>query len=422
MRASVTFEWTVLVLVSATLMLLGFVVDEHILVVLSLPSTLLALGSLVRPFSSPEISISMRSRPARISAGESTEIDILIENTGRSGCYLSMQSTVGSYSAQPESLALLLGPGQKVVTRHRTVLPRGRHRLPPIELRIFDDTGFRVILRRHESHDEVEVWPRSELLSPPELDRASVPPFPKIGQSATERSGSGTEWLGVRTYYAGDPLRRVNWRAWARTRQLYTNDYAFERSVEAWVVLDARSRSYPSRASLGLFEASVSACASLSRTLMAQGHRVALYVYGGAVDDFVPLGTGPRHVERVLARLSRVSRQAGVAFSSLSNFPTQLIRLHQLLYLVSPLVDGDAPLIERLSVAGYRITVVSPDPLAFRESELRKDEAGKAAWRIARIERTAELRFLARSGCIVVDWDPRDSLSLSFRQVGRRRE
>ena len=421
MKPSITFEWIVLVFISTVLIVIGFVLEKHVLVILSFPSTVLAFGSLVRPVRVPDLSVTRKLDSARILDGESARVEIRVGNTGSSECYLSVRSFAGAPPCALELITVRLCPGGEVVIIHNLELARGRRRLPPIELRIRDEVGFRVLARTEEAPAELEVWPRSEQLAVPSLDRAATSLLPKIGQSMTERSGSGTEWLGVRNYSPGDPLRRLNWRAWARSRQLFTNDYSFERSLDVWIVLDARSRSYPSSPNPRLFEDSVSACATLAREITVQGHRVALYIYGGVIDDFVSLGTGPRHIERIMARLTSVSLVNRVAFSSLSKFPTQLVRPHQHLYLVSPLSRDDAQLIERLVVAGYRLTLVSPDPVGFREPSTPDDPTAQAALRIARLERAAELRSLTRSGCTVVDWKLGDSLMVAFRAAVERR-
>jgi len=421
-NASITVEWIVLILLGAVLVVFGLLFERHILVVLALPFLLVAVSSLLIPFRIPEIVATRSLSRVRVSDGESTEVEITIANPDGPICYVDLRTQDAPPGKQAPLFSGALDQGAAAHCGYRLKLPRGHYNLRPIELRFRDPLGLRFFHREVAVHTGLTVWPRVERLSTRDFAGVPAPSIEKIGQSSTTRSGNGTEWLGIRRYYPGDPLRRINWRAWARTRQLFTNDYAFERSIDSWVILDARDRSEVRRREESLFEYTVSAAASICRALIDSGNRAALYVYGAVIDDFVPLGAGPRHVQRIMNRLSTVAPVRHVAFATLSNFPTRLIRPGHDVYFVSPLAAGDTESIERLAIAGYRFTIVSPDPIAFVELKLRSDAAaGEAAWRISRLERRSDLLGLIRSGCTVVDWPTDESLSTAVSRSMRGR-
>lgn len=73
------------------------------------------------------------------------------------------------------------------------------------------------------------VWPRAE---------AQSPPLPRAGIDGSGRmpNDSGEDWAGLRDYRAGDPMRRIAWRASARGERLLVKEFADP--VAEQVVLD----------------------------------------------------------------------------------------------------------------------------------------------------------------------------------------
>ena len=84
--------------------------------------------------------------------------------------------------------------------------------------------------------------------------------------------------------------------------------------------------------------------------------------------------------------------------------------------MVTPLAMGDAELIVDFSNAGYDITVVSPDPVAFEVQRSELDANGRVARRIVQLEREVALLTLIRGGCRVIDWRTNEPLNLSVVQ------
>jgi uncharacterized protein (DUF58 family) len=390
------------------------------LTVLALPLLFFAILAVLYPFEIPQLTVTRTVHPSLIGEGQSVEVRILATNSGRTSCHVSIheQDDGEIRLGAPGTFEATIEAGETANVRYRVAPPRGLYRLGSIELRFTDELGMRFELRTIDISTHFTVWPRWEPLAAADLTRGPHVSHLKIGRTPASLSGSGSEWLGIRGYYPGDPLRRINWRAWARTQQLFTNDYNSERSADTWIVLDARARAEVRIGEDSLFDCSVAAAASLCRVLSDRGSRVALFVYGGSI-DFVSLGSGSRHVERIMTRLAAVHPMAHVAFATYANLPTRVIRPGEAVYLVTPLATGDEELIVDLSGAGYDITVVSPDPVAFEVERLEQDDYGKIAWRIVRLEREVALLTLIRGGCRVIDWQTNEPLNVSVVQSHR---
>jgi len=87
----------------------------------------------------------------------------------------------------------------------------------------------------------------------------------------------------VKPYQPGDPLRRVNWRAFAKTGELYVNKYAGSERGRAVVVVDARR----------LRGAVVEAAAKAAAILAERGYDVSYFVLGHGEAQEVPKSFTP---------------------------------------------------------------------------------------------------------------------------------
>ncbi len=91
-------------------------------------------------------------------------------------------------------------------------------------------------------------------------------------------------------------------------------------------------------------------------------------------------------------------------FDQLDLLPTQYFPAKSQIVLVSPLSPDDTSMLIRLRAQGYQVLVISPDPVSFEAQALGDSPDVALAARIARLERTLQLRYLRRAGVQVVDW------------------
>jgi len=81
---------------------------------------------------------------------------------------------------------------------------------------------------------------------------------------------------GIRDYRPGDPMKRINWKASARTGELMVNTYDTVRSEQLMIFLDVSDERIIRETQL--VEAGIRAAASLCRRMIRKGQDVALAV------------------------------------------------------------------------------------------------------------------------------------------------
>jgi uncharacterized protein (DUF58 family) len=224
------------------------------------------------------------------------------------------------------------------------------------------------------------------------------------GPVPARQGGSGVSFYGVRSYEPGDPLRWVNWRMSARhENNYYVNEFEPERIVDVGLILDIRQRNDVQVRGKPLLEHSVSATASLAAAFLDDGNRVGMLIYGRYLNWTFP-GYGKIQRKRILEELTRVKVGDSLVFDQLDLLPTQYFPAKSQIVLVSPLSPDDTSMLIRLRAQGYQVLVISPDPVSYVSRALGDEPDVALAARIARLERTLQLRYLRRAGVQVVDW------------------
>jgi len=138
-----------------------------------------------------------------------------------------------------------------------TPLRRGHLRLPGLSLFRPDPLAIARAVRELASPDTLLVLPRRYAVPAPDLPgRRNYQPG---GVARAASVGESEEFLSLREYRPGDPLRRLHWRSWAKTGHPVVKEFQEEYFVRHALVLDTFARPEQGRA----FEDAVSLTASL---------------------------------------------------------------------------------------------------------------------------------------------------------------
>ncbi len=240
------------------------------------------------------------------------------------------------------------------------------------------------------------------------LDRTTVLP----GETRSRRLGSTGEFFGLREAEPGEPMRRINWRASARTGRLLANDYALERTGDLLLLLDARPTILGAEVDEALFSISRAAAAGIAEAFLSAKARVGLGIYGEFL-DVVPLSTGRTQRARLQAALARarIATEPGpterCVLAMRRFFPRGITT-----FLVSSLSDESGfELVPHLRHRGYPTVVLSPSPLPLMQGGVPLPEADAAlAERLLRLDRRSGVRRAWRDAP-TVDWESFDSLA-----------
>jgi len=173
-----------------------------------------------------------------------------------------------------------------------------------------DPTGlFRSFI--HVSHTQVVlVLPK----------RYPLPPFPLPGSMRYQEGGvalasnigRSDEFVSLREYRRGDPLRHIHWRSWAKTGKPIVKEFEDEFFVRHALVLDTFTGDPRSEA----LEEAISVAASFACTVLTQESLLDL-LFVGAESYCFTAGRGLGHADQMLEILAAVKACTNKSFQTL---------------------------------------------------------------------------------------------------------
>jgi uncharacterized protein (DUF58 family) len=352
--SSLTVRGRCLVAAGGALLLAGILLGERALVqialfVLALP-VISAVVILRQRFS---VTSRRTVTPARVPRGEDADVLLELTNTDlrTGGLWVLSEGLPPELGTGPRFVVERLAGGATAGLRYRVHgARRGRHTLGPLRLRLVDPFG--LVLRSTAGSDTLPlvVVPRVRPLGPGGPGGGSG----GTGEGARRAIAvHGEDDVSTREYRHGDDLRKVHWRATARTGELMVRLEERPWRSQATVLLDTRARAHlvaPRRPGVALpagppgddappsdsLEWLVEAAASIGTVLARRGAVLRVTTDAG---DLTPgigrLGMSP---EELLDQL------AGVATSAASSLSPAIERACR--------VAGDGPLVCLLGAIG----------------------------------------------------------------------
>jgi uncharacterized protein (DUF58 family) len=234
------------------------------------------------------------------------------------------------------------------------------------------------------------------------------------GAHRSRATGEGIDFAGVRPYASGDQLRRLNWRATARTGELTVTSTHTDRAADLVVVLDVLYDVGPwGRSSV---DTAVRAAFGIVQHYIRLGDSVGLLEYGGYQRVLAP-GTGRTQLAR--------TRDWLLDTRSIVTAAVRAVRWPAVFGSRAPLVVALTPLIDETSWAllarlrGQGAAVVAIDTLTTdslpRTNSLRDEVAG----RLWRLEREMTIARLADLGVPVEPWSGNGGLDVQLDRLTR---
>ncbi|MEA2451648.1 MAG: hypothetical protein QOG04_358 [Actinomycetota bacterium] len=232
----------------------------------------------------------IRSVPRRARVGDELRLGYAIRNSSKRGGapMFTVEDTFGPFPTTTVG-SERLGPGESShVELVRMAARRGRFVEGTAVISSAAPFGLVRSKRRLEVPGEVTIVPRwVDLTTFPIFEPSSAP---SEVLHERPRAGAGEEFVGVREFRPGDPLRSVHWRSTARAGNLIVREFEQEISSRAGIVLAGADHGTGPASS---FETLVSAAASVGLYALSTGHPVHMARAG--TDGVESIGDPSRH-------------------------------------------------------------------------------------------------------------------------------
>ncbi|UCD33542.1 MAG: DUF58 domain-containing protein [Desulfobacterales bacterium] len=194
---------------------------------------------------------------------------------------------------------------------------RGRIRLSGLTLAGPDPFGMCRALHSYAIPESVLVLPKRYSLPP--INLPGVRKHHSGGIVLALSVGDSEEFVALREYRPGDPLRRIHWKSWAKIGKPIVKEYQEEFFVRHVLLLDT----FADHGFAEEFEEAVSLAASFACTVLTQESLLDLIFVGPEVYCFTS-GRGLGQTDKILEVLASVVPCRDKSFESL--FPSVLAR------------------------------------------------------------------------------------------------
>jgi len=297
-----------------------------------------------------------------------------------------------------------LGPQRETTIKYTIETPlRGFYTIGPVCIRIQDAFGLFHNEREVNLYDDFLVFPKMEDIK----DALIKSRVPKIFTGAVNirNPGEGSNFYNLREYIPGDPMKKVNWAATARSGgKMMVNEYERDAVSDIILIIDSRSVSETGPVSRNSLVYSTRAAASLSQYFLSRRDSVGLVVYSDEIVS-VDRDTGKKQLYVLLTKLAGAIAKGNTPLKVVTNRIMPHINRGSPIIILSPLEDDPTIVdaVRDLRARNFDVTVLSPSSLEFEFDAKRLDRTGYEVLKTERDILMSELRGL---GAFVMDWEP----------------
>jgi len=351
----------------------------------------------------------------RLFEDETIDVELKIKNTGFSISYLEVFDVI------PKEFIVLRGSnhfylalkkGEHTVVHYTVKCPRrGVYAFNEIKFRHYSHSFMLYYDRTFELYTTTVVLPEISEIEELRLKTS----FPKLFQGAvTKRQiGFGNEFYSIRQYFPGDPFKKINWKAFARTGELMVNEYEREDINDIMLIVDARLKTALKNAVENPIDYESRAAASAAAFFMKRKDRVGLMIYGERISILQP-ESGERQLYNILNSLAAMQPGGDIPLKAVQELLVPTFTPNSPVIIFTPLYKDDSLVdsIRELSAHGFEVIIISPNLPMFLGRVSPLDAKITAMHRNSLI---SELRYL---GARVIDWRPVSPISSAIASEG----
>lgn len=192
-----------------------------------------------------------------------------------------------------------------------------------------------------------------------------------IGLHRSPYHGFSVEFAEHRAYGAGDEIRHVDWKLFAKTDRYYVKQFEEETNLKSYLLLDqSRSMSFAS-AGVSKLSYSQSLAAALAYLMLNQQDAIGLALFDSQLRSYVAPRARASHLNTLLGQLSRISPGPETAIAPVLHQLAESIVKRGLIVLISDLFDDPNKVLLGLKHFRYKrhevivFHILDPQELSF---------------------------------------------------------
>ena len=352
-----------------------------------------------------------------LSVAASNPATMQVRNRSSFPLALTIHDDAGPYcvvGGLPQTLRLGAGEESEV---HYTVTPsrRGASEMPEVHLRFPTRLGLWTRQQVRPLKTPLRIYPDVRAVYRYEL-LARRNRLGEMGVRIMRMPGQGREFERLREYRHGDEIRRVDWKATSRHRQLISREFNVERNQSLVIMVDCGRFMRNEAGGVSFLDLALNSAIMLSHIALGQGDNVSMLAFSEKIERYVRPVRGKPGIQQILR--SAYDLQASTAVSDYSlafEYLTRVQRKRALVVLITFVTDelqwrviGEC--LRRRSLPYLPLCVLLQDSgLRLMADEIPESDLG--AYRTAAAAeilsgQAREAALLRESGVLLIDTPP----------------
>ncbi len=173
--------------------------------------------------------------------------------------------------------------------------------------------------------------------------------------------GQSVEFVQHRQYVAGDDVRHVDWKVWARQDRLVIKQYEEDTNLRCALLVDASASMGYGRGETNKFEYACTLAACIAYLVLRQQDAVGSVMFDNRIRSRVPYRTARNHLNAVLASLEETKPADKTNLDAVFKEIVEIFPKRGLMILVSDLLGAEESTlrgIDTLRRAGHDVMVL----------------------------------------------------------------
>lgn len=276
-----------------------------------------------------------------LSVAASNPATMQVRNRSSFPLALTIHDDAGPYcvvGGLPQTLRL--GAGEESEVQY-TVTPsrRGASEMPEVHLRFPTRLGLWTRQQVRPLKTPLRIYPDMRAVYRYEL-LARRNRLGEMGVRIMRMPGQGREFERLREYRHGDEIRRVDWKATSRHRQLISREFNVERNQSLVIMVDCGRFMRNEAGGVSFLDLALNSAIMLSHIALGQGDNVSMLAFSEKIERYVRPVRGKPGIQQILR--SAYDLQASTAVSDYSlafEYLTRVQRKRALVVLITFVTD-----------------------------------------------------------------------------------
>jgi uncharacterized protein (DUF58 family) len=160
-----------------------------------------------------------------------------------------------------------------------------------------------------------------------------------VGYHKSPDFGHSVEFVDHRDYVAGDDLRSVDWRVWARKDKYYVKRFEMEAQLKATIILDSSKSMDFGEGKLTKLQYGSYMAATLAYCIIHQNDMAGFVNFDGKVRNYIPPRGSRQHMRLILHALGNIQPGTATNVPDVCHHLADTIRSRGMVIIISDLLD-----------------------------------------------------------------------------------